>query len=148
MIFQGPSLLPALTVRENVTFPLQLAGIEPTEAATRVDQILDRLHLSDLAQALPQELSGGQAQRVAAARVLAGRPALILADEPTAHLDRDTGGQLIDVLVDAADALPAGLVVATHDPTVAGRLVDRWVMSDGRLHTEPGLGTHDGTTTA
>ena len=140
VIFQGPSLLPALTVRENVTFPLQLAGVDPADAANRVDQILDRLHLSDLAPALPQELSGGQAQRVAAARVLAGRPALILADEPTAHLDRDTGAELMNALVDAADALPAALVVATHDPAVAGRLADRWVMSDGRLHTEPGDG--------
>lgn len=139
VIFQGPSLLPALTVRENVTFPLQLAGVESTEAADRVDRILDRLNLSDLAQTLPQELSGGQAQRVAAARVLAGRPTLILADEPTAHLDRDTGAQLIDALIDAADALSAALVVATHDPAVAGRLDDRWVMSDGRLHTESGV---------
>jgi putative ABC transport system ATP-binding protein len=82
---------------------------------------------------LPEELSGGQAQRVAAARVLAGRPRLILADEPTGQLDHHTGDRVITALLEAADRLGAALVVATHDPAVAERLDQRWAMAQGRL---------------
>ena len=84
---------------------------------------------------MPETLSGGQAQRVAAARVLAGRPALVLADEPTGQLDRETADHVLEVLLDAADELGAALVVSTHDEVVAGRLATRWTMADGRLDT-------------
>jgi putative ABC transport system ATP-binding protein len=80
-------------------------------------------------------MSGGQAQRVAVARVLACRPALILADEPTGQLDHRAGELVLDVLLAAADDLGAALVVATHDSLIAGRLADRWTMRDGRVLT-------------
>jgi ABC-type lipoprotein export system ATPase subunit len=93
------------------------------------------IDLAELADKLPEEISGGQAQRVAVARALAGAPRLILADEPTGQLDRASGSAVIDVLLAAADHSDAALVVSTHDMTVAGRFPDRWEMSGGRLHT-------------
>jgi putative ABC transport system ATP-binding protein len=132
-VFQGPSLVPALDVVENVALPLQLAGIRAPEATERATAALDTLELGTLAARLPDELSGGQAQRVAVARVLACRPALILADEPTGQLDRDAADRVVAVLLQAADELGAALVVATHDPVVADRLAHQWRMTDGRL---------------
>jgi putative ABC transport system ATP-binding protein len=78
-------------------------------------------------------MSGGQAQRVAVARVLTARPQLILADEPTGRLDRVAGAHVVDLLFDAADHLSAGLVIATHDPAVAIRMKETWRMRDGEL---------------
>ncbi len=133
MVFQGPSLLPPLTVVENVALPLTLGGSTSAEARRLAMTALDRLDLGDLAEKLPEEISGGQAQRVAVARALAGEPRLILADEPTGQLDRASGAAVIEVLIAAADHSGAALVVTTHDPTVADRLPERWEMSDGRL---------------
>ena len=99
---------------------------------------LDRLELGGLAGALPEALSGGQAQRVAVARVLAGRPALVLADEPTGQLDRENADHVVEVLVAAVDELGAALVVSTHDEAVAARLDTRWEMADGVLRRAAG----------
>ncbi|MCU1524967.1 MAG: transporter ATP-binding protein, partial [Microbacteriaceae bacterium] len=104
-----------------------------SEAERRALEALDDLELGWMAAKLPDELSGGQAQRVAIARVLATRPRLIIADEPTGQLDRETGRHVIDVLLHAADRLGAALVISTHDPEVAERLPERWRMDDGRL---------------
>ena len=136
MVFQGPSLVRALDVAENVALPLRLAGMADSGADERVRAALDRLRIADLAAKLPEELSGGQAQRVAVARVLAVRPRLILADEPTGQLDRDTGTRVMAVLLEVSEELGAALVVATHDPAVAGRLAVRWRMADGLLSVE------------
>jgi ABC-type lipoprotein export system ATPase subunit len=133
VIFQGPSLLPALDVVENVALPLVLAGAEDDEARREAHMALERLGLDSLGAALPDELSGGQAQRVAVARALAGAPRLILADEPTGQLDHATGEQVIDTLLDASIHSGAALLVTTHDRTVAERLDERWRMVDGRL---------------
>ena len=138
VIFQGPSLLPPLDVAENVALPLLLAGLPAPEAADAARRALDRLGLAGLAPKLPEELSGGQTQRVAVARALAGRPRLILADEPTGQLDHRAGAAVVDALLETADALGAALVVATHDPLVAGRLTARWSMTDGRLFVPEG----------
>jgi ABC-type lipoprotein export system ATPase subunit len=133
VIFQGPSLLPPLTVEENVALPLVLAG-EPHDDAHRSARLaLELVDALDGRDKLPEEISGGQSQRAAVARAVAGRPQLILADEPTGQLDRTTGRIVIDVLLAAADHAGAGLVVSTHDPTVAERLPDVWEMHDGRL---------------
>jgi putative ABC transport system ATP-binding protein len=137
LIFQGPSLLPALDVTENIALPLLLAGLREHDALDLARQALDRLAVTDLAGKLPDELSGGQAQRVAIARALALRPRLILADEPTGQLDRHTAEHVISVLLDAADDADAAVVVATHDPAVAARMTHHWVMRDGRLTTTP-----------
>jgi ABC-type lipoprotein export system ATPase subunit len=138
VVFQGPSLLPPLDVAENVALPLLLAGVPAAEAAEAAGRALERLGLEDLSAKLPEELSGGQAQRVAVARALAGRPRLILADEPTGQLDHATGAAVVDALLETAAALGAALVVATHDPRVADRLSTRWTMDDGRLVTPEG----------
>jgi putative ABC transport system ATP-binding protein len=133
VVFQGPSLLPALDVTDNVALPLLLADVPAGEARGRAHDALVRLDLAGLAAAAPEELSGGQAQRVAIARVLAAEPALVLADEPTGQLDRRTAVHVLDVLLEAVGALCAALVVSTHDPEVADRLDSRWAMADGRL---------------
>jgi ABC-type lipoprotein export system ATPase subunit len=133
LVFQGPSLVPALDVLENVTLPLLLAGVGEADAVRRAGAALERLNVHGLAAKLPEEISGGQAQRVAVARVLASRPQLILADEPTGQLDHETGAHVIEVLLQTASELDAALVVTTHDPVVAERFPDRWRMADGRL---------------
>jgi ABC-type lipoprotein export system ATPase subunit len=133
--FQGPSLLPPLTVAENVALPVLLAGGTEAEAAAAADPLIDRLGLSDVASKLPEEISGGQAQRAGVARALMGEPRLILADEPTGQLDRGSALQLIEVLLQQAEATRAALVVATHDTAVAERLPQRWTMTERILNT-------------
>ena len=135
VVFQGPSLLAPLTVLENVALPAVLDGASDADARVLARAALELLDLAELADKLPEEISGGQAQRVAVARAVAGEPRLILADEPTGQLDRAHGAALVDVLLAAADHTGAALVVATHDPTVAARLVTRWEAHSGQLET-------------
>jgi ABC-type lipoprotein export system ATPase subunit len=97
---------------------------------------LERVGLQTLASKLPEELSGGQAQRVTIARVLAGQPRLILADEPTGQLDHTNGSLVIEALISAATELGAALIINTHDQTVADRLPISWSMTRGRLFTK------------
>ena len=131
-VFQAPSLLSELTVIENVRLPIQIAAINPAEAMNPADA-LKRLSLGELADKLPDQLSGGQMQRVALARALVMRPAVLLADEPTGQLDRKTGQELIDALLAALEGTTTALVIATHDPSIADRLEQRWTMIAGRL---------------
>jgi putative ABC transport system ATP-binding protein/lipoprotein-releasing system ATP-binding protein len=138
VIFQGPSLLPPLTVTENVALPLVLDGRDDARARADARAALARLDLDELADKLPEELSGGQAQRVAVARALAGSPRLILADEPTGQLDRVTGAALVEALLATAEHAGSAVVVATHDPAVAERLDERWELHSGRLDGEVG----------
>ena len=136
MVFQGPSLLPPLDVTENTALPLLLAGIAETQARERAMAALRDVGLDELAARLPEELSGGQAQRVAVARALAVRPRVILADEPTGQLDSAHAAQVAGLLLDAAAMLGAALVLSTHDLTIAERLPERWQMADGRMIAE------------
>ncbi|RVU22869.1 ATP-binding cassette domain-containing protein [Streptomyces antnestii] len=133
LVFQADSLIPALDVAENTALPLVLAGRTEAETRLPVIEALGLVDAADLADRLPEEISGGQAQRVAVARVLAQAPRLILADEPTGQLDHATGAHVLDVLLAAADRTGAALVVTTHDPAVAARLTIRRTMRDGRL---------------
>ena len=133
IVFQSPSLLPPLDVAQNVALPLLLQGVDRRTAAATAAAALARLGLEHLSGSLPEELSGGQAQRVAAARVLAGKPQLILADEPTGQLDHANGALVIDALIEAATHAGAALVVNTHDQEIAKRLHIAWSMSSGRL---------------
>jgi len=133
VVFQAPSLLDPLDVAENVALPLILAGVGAAEAREIALKALDRLDLARLADRLPGELSGGQAQRVAVARALAGSPRLVLADEPTGQLDHATATTVVDALVEVADQTGCALVVSTHDRAVAERFAEAWAMVDGRL---------------
>lgn len=134
VVFQGPSLIPDLDVTENVMLPLLLDGCPDADAAARARDALTRIGVEDLAGKLPEELSGGQAQRAAVARVLAARPALILADEPTGQLDHRAAAAVVDVLLAASDELGAALVISTHDRAVSDRLPERWQLRDGQIH--------------
>ncbi|MFF1764534.1 ABC transporter ATP-binding protein [Streptomyces sp. NPDC058249] len=133
LVFQGDSLIPALDVAENTALPLVLAGMPDARARAAAVEALALVDAAELADRLPEEISGGQAQRVAAARVLAQAPRLILADEPTGRLDHATGGHVLDALLTAAGRTGAALVVTTHDPAIAARLTTRLTMRDGRL---------------
>ncbi|GHJ43399.1 ABC transporter ATP-binding protein [Catellatospora sp. TT07R-123] len=141
IIFQAPSLIDALDVRQNVALPLLLSGSAPDPAARAADAALRSLGLTQLAARLPVELSSGQAQRVAIARALAMAPKLILADEPTGHLDHDTAVQVVATLRETATATGAALLIATHDRDIAAQLPHRWHIDDGNLCTEPGSRT-------
>ena len=132
-VFQTPSLIPSLSVVENVELPLLLAGKGGARKAAL--EVLERIELTTLADKLPEELSGGQAQRVGVARALAYTPKLILADEPTGQLDGPTAAHLFDVWLAALDGTETALVVATHDMRVADRLSETWQMQFGRLET-------------
>jgi lipoprotein-releasing system ATP-binding protein len=132
-VFQTESLIAPLSVVENVELPLLLAGESQTAARSRALEILERLDLASILEKLPEELSGGQAQRVAVARAFAARPRLLLADEPTGQLDHPTAHRLFDVVLGALETADTALVVATHDMAIAERLPVRWRLSHGRL---------------
>ena len=132
-VFQTESLLAPLTVLENIEVPRLLGGSTADEARNDASEILDALDLGALADKLPEEISGGQAQRAAVARSLITRPALILADEPTGQLDHRTAKNLLDLLFRRLKGTDAALVIATHDPVVAGRMNTQWTMEHGVL---------------
>lgn len=129
-VFQAFHLLPHLTVGQNVALPLALLG-QPSPP--RVMDVLGAVGLGDRADSWPRELSGGELQRVAVARALVHRPAVLLADEPTGNLDPDTAGQVLDLLVREIRARGAGGVLVTHS-TLAARSADRVLrLAGGRL---------------
>ncbi|MGI8921346.1 MAG: ABC transporter ATP-binding protein [Solirubrobacteraceae bacterium] len=136
VIFQGPSLLPPLTVLENTSLPLVIGGMTDKDAREVAHTALRTLDLDVLADKLPEEISGGQAQRVAVARALAGEPTLILADEPTGQLDRASGAAVVEVLLGASEHAGSALLISTHDMTVAERLPERWEMHSGEIQTD------------
>jgi ABC-type lipoprotein export system ATPase subunit len=135
-IFQMPSLLAPLTVVENVEIPLLLMNVPAEKARGEAIEALRRMELEKLANQLPEELSGGQAQRVAVARAVVGKPQLILADEPTGQLDHATADHMLNVLLAALQDTNAALLVATHDGKVADSMNTLWHMSRGRLEWE------------
>jgi putative ABC transport system ATP-binding protein/lipoprotein-releasing system ATP-binding protein len=132
-VFQSPSLLAPLSVAENVEMPLLLGGANTGHAREAALDALTRIELDHIANKLPEELSGGQTQRVAMARALAYRPRLILADEPTGQLDHPTAQRLFDTLLASLENTETTLVVATHDLAVAGRMRRVWRMEHGVL---------------
>jgi putative ABC transport system ATP-binding protein/lipoprotein-releasing system ATP-binding protein len=135
MAFQGPSLLPPLTVLENVALPVLLAGGIEADAAAAGREMLLRFGVGDVAEKLPEEISGGQSQRAGLARALAARPHLLLADEPTGQLDRETALSVVTALLDTLEETGAAIVVATHDRSVADLFPIRWSIAGGALTT-------------
>ncbi|MDT5070404.1 MAG: lipoprotein-releasing system ATP-binding protein [Mycobacterium sp.] len=140
VVFQGPSLLASFDVVQNVALPMLFAGGDELSAYERALAALELVGMGDSADRLPDELSGGQSQRVAVARVVAARPALILADEPTGQLDKHNADRVITALLDTATTIGAALMIATHDPAVAARLTEHWTMRDGYLHVDTTTG--------
>ncbi|WP_020677592.1 ABC transporter ATP-binding protein [Geopsychrobacter electrodiphilus] len=136
-IFQSQSLLAPLTVVENVELPLLLQGITPAAARMAAEKTLRDLEMAALIDKLPEELSGGQAQRVAVARTLAARPQLILADEPTGQLDHPTAQHLFTTLLAAIAETDTSLIVATHDPAIAEHMRIQWHIQHGMMEVKP-----------
>jgi putative ABC transport system ATP-binding protein len=132
-VAQGSGLLPQATAAENVELPLLLAGLEPDERRARVATALARVGLADHAAKLPDQLSGGEQQRVAIARALVGRPAAVLADEPTGSLDSVTAQQVAGLLVAAAREDGAAVVLVTHDPAIAAHADRAVALHSGRV---------------
>ena len=137
---QSPSLVPWLSAVDNVELPGLLGG-EARTARHQAMASLEKLGLANSADRLPQELSGGQAQRVAMARALTGDCKLILADEPTGQIDGATAGALFDALLTHLASRDAALVVATHDPAVAARMGKSWRIDHGLLDTAAATGS-------
>jgi putative ABC transport system ATP-binding protein len=132
-IFQSFGLLPVLSAAENVGVPLRLAGVTPRERESRVELMLSIVGLAEHAKQRPAELSGGQQQRVAIARALATRPALLLADEPTGQLDRETGRQIMRLLRAVVESEGVTALVATHDPAIIDLADSVLRLVDGKI---------------
>jgi putative ABC transport system ATP-binding protein len=128
--------MPDLTAAENIALPLRLRGASAEAAALLGQNALAVVGLADVADAVPAQLSGGMQQRVAVARVLAGQPLLILADEPTGALDHEGGRLILQTLRDHVATVGGALVVATHDRELAALLPQQVELSDGRIRVE------------
>ena len=132
-VFQGFNLFPALTVLENVAIALDIRGERGAAALARARRVLEDVGLGDKTQSLPRDLSGGQKQRVAIARALVGGPRVILADEPTASLDAESGQRVMELLRSLAQEEDRAVVIVTHDARTLA-YADRVVrIADGRL---------------
>ncbi len=132
-IFQTHNLLPFLTAAENVMEVMQLADAAPAEARARAAGLLDYLQVGTRGDHMPAQLSGGEAQRVAIARALANDPRIILADEPTAPLDSERAGIVMDLLRRIASEQQAAIICVTHDETIFDRFDRIFRLRDGRL---------------
>jgi putative ABC transport system ATP-binding protein len=132
-IFQAHNLLPFLNAWENVAIACILAGRSAAAARRRAEDLLAYLQVERRRNAMPSQLSGGEAQRVAIARALANEPRIILADEPTAALDSERAGIVMDLLKKVATEQAAGIVVVTHDEKIFNRLDRIYMLRDGAL---------------
>ena len=141
-VFQNFNLLPVLTAFENVEYPLVLAAVPAAQRKERVRTLLDAVGLADRAGNRPGQLSGGQRQRVAIARALATEPALVLADEPTANLDSQTGAEIIALMRRLQRERGASFVFSSHDPMVLAQADDVVRIRDGRIDAIEHRDTH------
>ena len=135
-VFQAYNLLPVLTALENAEFPMLLQGVDADERQARVRELFARTGMDGLEDRRPGKLSGGQQQRVAVIRAVASRPALVLADEPTANLDSATSDSLLDVMGELNRDLGVTFVFATHDGRVMERCRRLVRMVDGAVHED------------
>ncbi|MFN8011749.1 MAG: ATP-binding cassette domain-containing protein [Holophagaceae bacterium] len=136
-VFQFFHLIPTLTARENVELPLHLLKWDRARLQGRADHLLAAVGLASRAEAWPSELSGGEMQRVAVARALAARPAVLLADEPTGNLDRASGEAVLDLLLRLTEREGTALVMVTHSETAAAICHRVLRLLDGRLVEAP-----------
>ncbi|MFE9449486.1 ABC transporter ATP-binding protein [Streptomyces sp. NPDC006739] len=132
-VFQYGELLPELTVEENAALPLRLAGQRKAQALATAGEVLGRLGLGELRERRPSQVSGGQSQRVAVARALVHRPAVVFADEPTGSLDSVSAEAVLEEFLTLARSQDTAVVLVTHDADVAARADTRYTMVDGVL---------------
>jgi len=132
-IFQFYNLIPVLSAFENVELPMLIAGMPKKEREKRAIQLLEMVGLADRANHRPDELSGGEQQRVAIVRALANKPSIVLADEPTGDLDTKTGTEVVHTLRNLSKLEGATVIVVTHDPIVADLANKVFEMRDGQI---------------
>jgi len=132
-VFQAYNLIPVLTAQENVEFVMQVQGLSKAERAEKSLAILEEVGLGGLGDRRPAQMSGGQQQRVAVARAIASRPAMVLADEPTANLDSHTAEKLMELFVELNEHHSTTFVIATHDQRVMGYCKRIIKMLDGKI---------------
>ncbi len=135
-IFQAYNLIPVLSVEENIEYIMLLQGLSPSERHERVLKILDEVGLSGFEDRLPTKLSGGQQQRVAVARAMVAKPELILADEPTANLDSETGSALLDMMRELNEKTGMTFLFSTHDEMIMERARRLVILKDGRVESD------------
>lgn len=139
MIFQGFNLLSQRTALDNITFPLEIAGVKRAQAIKRARELLDMVGLADKERSYPSQLSGGQKQRVAIARALATEPHVLLCDEATSALDPTTTVQILDLLREINQRLGVTIVVITHEMRVIEKICNRVAVIDASEIAEEGL---------
>ncbi|MFH4453392.1 ABC transporter ATP-binding protein [Vibrio alginolyticus] len=132
-VFQKFNLVPVMTALENVAYPLHLNGFSKAEQTELATQMLEHVGLGEFIHHMPDNLSGGQQQRVAIARALVHKPALVIADEPTASLDSQTANKVIDIMKRLGHELGTTFIVATHDPRMASRCDRTIELVDGKI---------------
>lgn len=132
-IFQAYNLIPVLTVKENIEYIMLLQGIQEEERRSRVASILEKVGLFGMENRQPKQLSGGQQQRVAVARAMVSNPSVILADEPTANLDSNTGASLLDIMRDLNKNMGMTFVFSTHDTMIMERARRLVLLRDGEI---------------
>lgn len=132
-IFQNFSLYPVLSAYENVEYPLLLIGMSAKERRARTMGMLEAVGLADQARQRPNQLSGGQKQRVAIARALVKHPEIVLADEPTANLDSQTGLQIIELMRKMQHEQAVSFIFASHDPQLISHAEETYIIRDGLL---------------
>lgn len=132
-IFQDYQLLPVLTAAENIEFPLQLKGFDKKEIKERVDWALQQVGLGTMGNRFPKQLSGGQQQRVSIARAIAGKPQLILADEPTANLDSKTAQEIIELFMKLNQEFKLTFIFSTHDQRLIDQVKTVLYVKDGQI---------------
>jgi putative ABC transport system ATP-binding protein len=132
-VFQSYNLIPVLSARENIEFVLELQGISRAERRKRAMQALEDVGLNGLEDRRPGKMSGGQQQRVAVARALVSRPAIVLADEPTANLDSENAIGLVNLMRELNQTLGTTFLMGTHDVRVLDRSQRRIEMKDGKI---------------
>jgi putative ABC transport system ATP-binding protein len=144
-VFQTFNLISVLTALENVQLPLQIRGVTARKARSAAAELLEQVGLASLAGARPDQMSGGQRQRVAIARALVTSPAIVLADEPTANLDSETGQQIVDLMRELNRNRRVTFVFATHDPKLLDGVRRHICLADGTI-TEDQSSVREGLT--
>lgn len=139
MVFQRFNLLMQRTIRENVMFPLEVAGVDKKKRTERADELLDIVGLSSKAGSYPVQLSGGQQQRVSIARALANHPSLLLCDEPTSALDSLTTNSILKLLKDINHKLGVTIIIITHEIAVVEKICNKVAIIDESRIIEQGL---------